>query len=173
MGDSADSWAGLPVRPSLVFCLDLQVLDGTLAGANPENKNRCHKTPLRLGFASVMTSLEMLRVWRSHHKPVTYPLWVVFIPIAAKLSLNHDGKLLLFCLPNRITHRLTFPYGLWSLCLFCGRILCMKHHFIHIMTLGQYTLQGQYRWKGLPGRFINLVCIRLISPHLWSPLISS
>lgn len=74
--DNADSWAGLPVRLSLVFRLDLQVLDGTLAGAGLENKNRCHKIPLRLGFASVMTPLEMLRVWCSQQKTCqTRPEW--------------------------------------------------------------------------------------------------
>lgn len=115
-GDSADSWAGLPVRPSLVFCLDLQVLDGTLAGANPENKNRCHKTALRLGFASVMTSLEMLRVWRSHRKPVTYALWAVFIPVSANLSLSPWWKTTFsFCLSHQMTYRLAFPHSPQSL----------------------------------------------------------
>lgn len=85
--DNADSWAGLPVRPSLVFRLDLQVLDGTLAGAVLENKNRCHKTPLRLGFASVMTPLEMPRVWCSQQKPVRYALGVVFITNSAATYL--------------------------------------------------------------------------------------
>lgn len=60
--DNADSWAGLPVRPRLVFCLDLQVLDGTLTKASLENRNRCHKTLLPLGFAFVMTPLEMSRM---------------------------------------------------------------------------------------------------------------
>lgn len=86
-GDVADSWASLPVRPSLVFRLDLQVFNGTLARAVSENKNRCHKTPLRLGFASVMTPPEMLRVWCSQQKPVRYALRVVFITISAATSL--------------------------------------------------------------------------------------
>lgn len=69
------------------FHLDLQVLDGTLAGAALENKNRCHKTPLRLGFASIMTPLEMLRVWCSQQKPVRYVPGVVFITRSAATSL--------------------------------------------------------------------------------------
>ena len=69
------------------FHLDLQVLDGTLAGAALENKNRCHKTLLRLGFASIMTPLEMLRVWCSQQKPVRYVPGAVFITSSAATSL--------------------------------------------------------------------------------------
>lgn len=46
---------GLPVRPALVFHLDLQVLRGTLDKPVLENRNRCHKTPLRTAFACVTT----------------------------------------------------------------------------------------------------------------------
>lgn len=84
--DNADSWAGLPVRPSLAFRLDLQVLNGTLAEAVLENKNRCHKTPLRLGFASVMTPAEMQRVWCSQQKPVRCAPVAVFITSSAATS---------------------------------------------------------------------------------------
>lgn len=89
------------------FRLDLQVLDGTLAGAGLENKNRCHKTPLRLGFASVTTPLEMLRVWCSQQKPVRYAPRVVFITNSAATYLPSYHLTMMenfsFCLLNTIT----------------------------------------------------------------------
>lgn len=90
--DKRQRWqlSRLPVCASLVFCLDLQVLDCTLAEAVLENKDRCHKTPLRQGFAYVMTPLEMLRVRCLQQKPVRYAPVGVFITSSAAKSSPSD-----------------------------------------------------------------------------------
>ena len=99
--DEGQRWQlrGLPVRPSLIFRLDLQVLDGTLVRARLENKNRCHKTLLWLGFASVMTPLEMLSMmFTTKTCQIRGSEWysscilVFIIKLSAVLTLTCDGK---------------------------------------------------------------------------------
>ncbi len=169
--DNADSWTGLPVRPSLVFRLDLQVLDGTLAGAVLENKNRCHKTPLRLGFASVMTPLETLRVWCSQQKPVRYALGVVFITNSAATYLPSyhltmmENSFFVFSTQKRVVHLSIFLNvqlcaHLWQNQTYMFNEFETRFDIMHLVRYSRKRFQHRWEWG-------NSSDPRLSYSHIW------
>lgn len=161
--DNADSWAGLPVRPPLVFCLDLQVLDGTLTEASLENRNRCHKTLLRLGFASVMTPLEMSSM--------------MFITktcqIYTQSGIHHQLSCNLQNLPSY--HRVMMGNPLLNAITMLFIIVFVKiRPTVHVKsrwntflynTPVSYTWQAYYSW--VCERFTNSISSRSIKMELW------